>query len=90
MKIAIPKYFSLFNADLQEVKEKGWTPQGEYYDRLTHIFGKASDCVACGQCEKACPQHLSIIEDLKKVAEYLEVGVLWQQAKKTLKILLRC
>ena len=27
MKIAIPKYFSLFNADLQEVKEKGWTPQ---------------------------------------------------------------
>lgn len=29
-KIAIPKYFSLFNADLQEVKEKGWTPQGEY------------------------------------------------------------
>ena len=70
MKIAIPKYFSLYNADLQEVKEKGWTPQGEYYDRLTHIFGKASDCVACGQCEKACPQHLSIIEDLKKVAEY--------------------
>ena len=70
MKIAIPKYFSLFNADLQEVKEKGWTPQGEYYDRLTHIFGKASDCGACGQCEKACPQHLSIIEDLKKVAEY--------------------
>ena len=51
-KIAIPKYFSLYNADLQEVKEKGWTPQGEYYDRLTHIFGKASDCVACGQCEK--------------------------------------
>ena len=28
MKIAIPKYFSLYNADLQEVKEKGWTPQG--------------------------------------------------------------
>ena len=38
MKIAIPKYFSLYNADLQEVKEKGWTPQGEYYDRLTHIL----------------------------------------------------
>lgn len=27
-KIAIPKYFSLFNADKQEIKEKGWTPQG--------------------------------------------------------------
>ena len=70
MKIAIPKYFALYNADKQEIKEKGWTPQGEYYDRLTHEFGKASDCVACGQCEKACPQHLPIIEDLKKVAAY--------------------
>lgn len=71
-KIAIPKYFSLYNADLQEVKEKGWTPQGEYYDRLTHTFGKASDCVACGQCERACPQHLPIIQDLKDVAAHFE------------------
>ena len=71
-KIAIPKYFSLYNADLQEVKEKGWTPQGEYYDRLTHTFGKASDCVACGQCERACPQHLPIIRDLKDVAAHFE------------------
>lgn len=70
MKIAIPKYFSLYNADKQEIKEKGWTPQGEYYDRLTEEFGKAGDCVGCGQCEKACPQHLPIIEDLKKVAGY--------------------
>lgn len=69
-KIAIPKYFSLYNADKQEVKEKGWTPQGEYYDRLTNIFGKAGDCIACGQCEKACPQHLPIIKHLREVAGY--------------------
>lgn len=69
-KIAIPKYFSLFNADKQEIKEKGWTPQGEYYDRLTGTFGKASDCIACGKCEKVCPQHLPIIENLKEVAAY--------------------
>lgn len=72
MKIAIPKYFSLYNADKQEVKEKGWTSQGEYYDRLTKVFGKASACVACGQCEKVCPQHLPIIENLKEVAAYFE------------------
>lgn len=68
--IAIPKYFSLYNADLQESKEKGWTPQGEYYDRLTKDFGAASDCVECGQCEEACPQHLPIIKNLKDVAAH--------------------
>lgn len=70
MNIPIPKYFSLYNADKQECKGKGWTPQGEYYDNLTKNFGKAGDCVECGQCENVCPQHLPIIEDLKKVAEY--------------------
>lgn len=70
MNINIPQCFSLFNADKQEVKEKGWTPQGEYYDRMTQTRGKASDCIACGQCEGMCPQHLPIIKNLKEVAEY--------------------
>ena len=72
MHIAIPKYFSLYNADLQEVEEKGWTPQGEYYNNLTKTFGKASECIGCGQCENVCPQHLPIIEDLQKVAQHFE------------------
>ena len=70
--IAIPKYFSLYNADLQECEEKGWKPQGEYYDRLTKTFGKASDCVECGQCEAVCPQHLPVIRHLKEVAARFE------------------
>ena len=72
MKIAIPRYFSLYNADRQEVKEKGWTPQGEYYDNLTKTFGKASACIACGQCEGVCPQHLPVIKHLQEVAAYFE------------------
>lgn len=72
MHINIPKYFSLYNADMQEIEEKGWTPQGEYYRRLTETFGKASDCVQCGQCEGVCPQHLPIIQNLQKVAAQFE------------------
>ncbi len=70
--IAIPQYFSLYNADKQEITEKQWTPQGEYYDNMIETFGKASDCIACGQCEGLCPQHLPIIENLKKVAKHFE------------------
>jgi predicted aldo/keto reductase-like oxidoreductase len=72
MNIAIPKYFSLYNADKQEIKEKGWTPQGGYYNNLTKTFGKASDCVQCGQCEDVCPQHLPIRGFLQDVAEHFE------------------
>lgn len=70
MNIPIPKYFSLYNADLQETDEKGWKPQGEYYDNLTKDHGKAGDCIGCGQCEGICPQHLHIIDGMKTVAEY--------------------
>lgn len=70
--IPIPRYFSLYNADLQESKDKGWLPQGTYYNSLTLKHGKASDCIECGQCEGVCPQHLPIIVDLKKVAKHFE------------------
>lgn len=72
MNIKIPQYFSLYNADKQEVEEKGWTPQGEYYANLTKQYGKASDCIGCRQCENICPQHLPIIQHLKEVATHFE------------------
>ena len=36
------------------------------------LTAKASDCIACGACERACPQQLDIIEQLKRAAELLE------------------
>ena len=71
-KIAIPKYFSLYNTEKLELEGKGFTPQGEYYMRLTQNFGKASECIACKKCEKVCPQHLPITEYLKTVAAQFE------------------
>ena len=33
---------------------------------------KPSSCVACGQCEAACPQKIQIIEELKTAAAKYE------------------
>lgn len=73
-KIAIPKYFSLYNAELKENPDgkRGWTPQMEYYVNLAKNFGKASVCIGCKQCEEICPQHLNITGYLKTVAERFE------------------
>lgn len=71
--IAIPDYFSLYNEDMREdLEQKGWTISFSTYDMLTKKFGKASDCIECGQCEGVCPQHLPIIENLKAVAAHFE------------------
>ena len=73
MQIPIPKYFSLYNEDMREdLAEKGWTINFSYYDNLTERFGKAKDCIACGQCEGVCPQHLPIIEKLKAVSAHFD------------------
>ena len=72
MNIPIPRYFSLYNTDMHEDSDREWTPQCEYYERTTMTFGKASECISCGQCEAMCPQHLPIIKDLEMVAEHFE------------------
>ena len=73
MHIAIPRYFSLYNdIKREDMAQKGWTVTYSYYDWLTEKFGRARDCVQCGQCEGVCPQHLPIIENLKKVSEVFD------------------
>lgn len=39
--------------------------------KLSRLNG-ASSCIACGECEKVCPQHIKIIDELKKAAEVFE------------------
>jgi predicted aldo/keto reductase-like oxidoreductase len=38
----------------------------------TNDGGVASKCTECGQCESVCPQHIHIMDELKRVAEVLE------------------
>ncbi len=72
--IAIPKYFSLYNTDMQELSTKAWTAQLMLYGHLSEQYGKASACIECGQCEKMCPQHLPGTKWLKEVAKQFEGG----------------
>ena len=63
--VDIPGAFRCWNAMYAEKKSNG---RHEYFQtvslRKTPAF--PSQCVACGRCEKHCPQHLGIIDALKR------------------------
>lgn len=42
------------------------------YQNVAAEGHRASDCINCKQCERACPQHLPITKYLKQCAEILE------------------
>ena len=57
-------YYTLYN-DLAAAKhQENWLVTG-------HGKKKAAECIKCGACEKACPQHIKIREELVKVTETL-------------------
>jgi len=67
--IAIPEYFSLYN-DLRQFPDS--FINRVYYGNLAQEHGKASDCIACKQCESQCPQHIEIAEQMKEVAKVFD------------------
>ena len=70
-KIQIPDIFSAMNKHLGN----GQTEEAvKNYEQVALDGHKASDCIGCGQCERACPQHLPIMNNLKVCAKVLE----WQ------------
>ena len=68
-QISIPDLFACMNA-----KKIFHDWNTDYYYNNVHTVnnGKASDCIKCGKCEKACPQHLPIRQLLVDVAEEFE------------------
>ena len=71
MSIEIP---AIFKAENEILKYNRISAAKNMYKRATQEGGKATDCIACGQCEGACPQRLEIIDLLKKCAEDLETA----------------
>ena len=66
--IPILQYMDVYN---QKLLNKKAGPSA-IKDRLSGHWDidtqKAGECTACGQCEKACTQHINIIERLKEIA----------------------
>ena len=65
MGIPIPEIFTVANRrkgspHFRTVRE---------YNNVTQGKGRAADCIQCGQCEGACPQHLPIIHLLEECRE---------------------
>ena len=67
--ISIPDLFATMN-----IKQLYHDWNADYYYNVVHTTQgrKASDCIKCGKCEKACPQHLPIRKLLEDVAAEFE------------------
>ncbi|MBQ6621865.1 MAG: aldo/keto reductase [Mogibacterium sp.] len=69
MNISIPDVFRSINA--YRIYNDHFRAKS-FYNSLLKSHGRASDCIACGQCESVCPQHLPIIELLRDASETLD------------------
>ena len=67
--IQIPDVFRALNT----LRSFGETDRAHnYYEKLVKNSGRAADCIACGQCESACPQHLPIIQLMEEASKELD------------------
>ena len=64
-QIAIPDLFAVMNT---KQIHHDWNADFYYNNVYTGAGRRASDCIQCGRCEKACPQHLPIRRLLTEIA----------------------
>ena len=70
MNISIPDVFRAVNT--MNLYGDVFRPKAFYGGLIGQGHGRASACIACGQCESVCPQHLPIIELLKDASAKLD------------------
>lgn len=70
MHIQIPDLFTAYNSAKMYGENRRY--QTYYKDHSTGDYQPAKACIACGQCESVCPQHLEIISLLKEVSEVFD------------------
>ena len=67
-QIPIPEIFAAMNKRLGDGR---MSEAKMAYEGIIAKGPGADACVSCGQCESVCPQHISIISELKKCGEAL-------------------
>lgn len=67
--VDIPKCFYVWNQYhiYENVDEARWN-----WTKAVADAQKASNCIKCGKCEQACPQHIAIREDLARLQSELD------------------
>ncbi len=66
--IAIPEYFEIYNRGIELANHQDPEILQAFASRA-ESHGKPWDCIACGQCEEACPQFIPIIKELETISE---------------------
>ena len=66
MNINIPEVFKVYNDMKRDLRRKHEFVNK--YNELLKESGKPDECIGCGQCENACPQHLEIPKLLAECA----------------------
>ena len=67
--VDIPECFRIWNQYhiYENINEARWNWKNSMEDAK-----KASNCIRCGKCEQACPQHISIRDDLARLQKELD------------------
>ena len=68
-RIAIPDCLHLYNAYSRMFGARNY---GDDYIDITTGRGRASECIACRECQSRCPQHLAVADWIRRVADAFE------------------
>ena len=85
--VDIPGTFAAYNRAASD----GWV-RGEYDYIMCTALRKAStaasNCIGCGKCERHCPQHIAIREELQKARKSLE-GPVYKVARGGIRLVMK-